>query len=172
MRVCLLILVGLAGAAGGCTGLEPAALEAGTTVAQTGVTMFDKGKARTVELARFDEVVQAARLAAARLSLKQVGEHPSTDRLRMAFEDDRRGSIVVVIEARSETMTMIQADVGVFGETGIASLVVKQILTELTNKGSLPPPPKPPPGQKPEPEPAVPPPPPERKKPDVEGLPQ
>ena len=158
MRLLLIAIVIACGLAG-CTGLEPAAVSAGASVAQTGVTIFDRGKARTVELARFDDAAEAARRAAARLSLTQPLEDSEPGRLRMAFKDDRDESIVVVIQRHTETMTLIQADVGVFGEIGFASVVIKQILADLTNKGALPPPPKPPPGQKPPPDPVVPPPP-------------
>jgi hypothetical protein len=148
----------VAGLLGACTGLEPSAVSAGASVAQTGVTIFDRGKARTVELAEFDDVVDAARRAAARLSLTRTLEDATPGRLRLAFEDDRGDSIVVVVERHTRTMTLIQADVGALGEIGFASLMVKQILAELTNKGALPPPPKPPAGQKPPPDPVVPPP--------------
>ncbi len=137
----------------GCTGLEPAALSAGASVAQTGVTVFDRGKARTIELARFDDVVGATRRAIAELSLTPTLEDPTPGRLRLGCADERGGTVILVLQRHTETMTLIQADVGIFGEIGIATLVVRRILAELTASGGLPPPPEPPEGQTPPPAP-------------------
>ena len=130
--------------AAGCTGLEPAALSAGASVAQTGVTILDRGKARTVERATFDDALAAVRRAAAKLSLVQSVEDPTPGRMRMSFHDERGESIVIVVERRTKTVTLLQADVGALGENGWASLMIKQVLSELIVAGSLPPPPKPP----------------------------
>lgn len=143
-----------------CTGLEPAALSAGASVAQTGVTIFDRGKARTIERADFDDAVAAIRRAAAKLALVQTVEDPTTGRLRMSFHDERDQSIVVVVERRTETVTMLQADVGAIGEIGWATLLLKQAVAELTIAGSLPPPPVPPANQPKEPDIPIPAPPP------------
>lgn len=140
-----------------CTGLEPAALGAGATVAQTGVTIMDRGKAKTIELAAFPLAVDATRRVMAKLCMTQTVEDPSPGRLRMSFHDDRGQSVVVVVERRTDTVTLLQADVGALGEAGLASLVVKQILAELTTSGSLPPVPKPPPNQPTPSQPEVPP---------------
>ncbi len=131
----------------GCTGLEPAALSAGASVAQTGVTILDRGKARTVERATFDDALNAVRRAAANLSLVQTVEDPTPGRMRMSFHDERGESLVIVVERRTKTVTLLQADVGALGESGWASLMLRQILAELTVAGSLPPPPTPPVGQ-------------------------
>jgi hypothetical protein len=164
MRRFFATLTSVAGvfALAGCTGLEPAALSAGASVAQTGVTILDRGKARTVELAKYQDAVDATRRVMAKMTMTQTLEDPSPDghRVRMSFHDDRNERVMIVIERHTDTVTLLQADVGLLGEAGIASLVLKQILAELTKAGSLPPVPMPPANQKPEPEPVVPPPPP------------
>ena len=122
-----------------------AALSAGASVAQTGVTFFDRGKARTVEYATMQESLDAVRIVIRVLALERTLEDPAppepsvatplTDparRVRMSCRDERGQSVVIVLERRTATVTLIQADVGVLGEMGLASLVVKQILTELT----------------------------------------
>jgi hypothetical protein len=129
-------------------------------VAQTGVTIFERGKARTIERAGFDDAVAAIRRATVKLSLKQTIEDPTRGRLRMSFHDERGQSIVIVIERRTETVTMLQADVGALGEIGWATLVLNQAVAELTIAGSLPPPPAPPADQPQEPEVPTPAPPP------------
>lgn len=146
------VLAGIVASLSGCTGLEPAALSAGASVAQTGVTIFDRGKARTIERAGFDDAVAAMRRATAKLSLTQTVEDPAPGRLRMSFHDERGQSIVIVVERRTETVTLLQADVGALGEIGWATLTLKQAVAELTIAGSLPPPPVPPADQPKEPE--------------------
>jgi hypothetical protein len=115
---------------GGCTGLEPAALSAGASVAQTGVTIFDRGKAKTMEFVRIEDATAALRRVV-NLSLTEISEDVQPGRVRMELCDDHRDTIVVVLERRTATMTHIQGDVGTFGDIGYASLVVKQILTEI-----------------------------------------
>ena len=144
--------IGVAAWLAACTGLEPAALSAGASVAQTGVTIFDRGKARTIERADFDDAVAAIRRATSKLSLKQTVEDPTPGRLRMSFHDERGQSIVIVVERRTQTVTMLQADVGALGEIGWATLVLNQAVAELTIAGSLPPPPLPPANQPREPD--------------------
>ena len=58
-------------ASSACTGLEPAAIGAGASVASSAVTIFDKGKARLVDRSTFEETVAAARHAGEALSLRR-----------------------------------------------------------------------------------------------------
>lgn len=145
----------------GCTGLEPAAISAGASAAQSGVTFFSRGKLRSFELVKFADAVEAMRRAGARLSMRLVEEEvraaddfvESGDavaatpedqhevdrtgadvpdgRARLVFHDERGGSVVVVIERRTETVTFIQADVGLFGDTGLSSLLLMETYDEL-----------------------------------------
>jgi len=114
-----------------CTGLEPAAVSAGTSVAQTGVTILDRGKARVVEMVSYDEALAAVYGAADKLSLTQTRCDPTKMRQCLAFVDDRGDHLTIVIEGHTRSMTMIQADAGTFGEVLIASLFVKQVQVQL-----------------------------------------
>lgn len=147
--------------AAGCTGLEPAAISAGASAAQSGVTFFSRGKLRSFELVKFEDAVEAMRRAGARLSMRLVEENVrdagepvgSADavaatpedqhevdrtgadvpgqRARLVFHDERGGSVVVVIERRTATVTFIQADVGLLGDTGLSSLLLVETYDEL-----------------------------------------
>jgi len=115
-----------------CTGVEPTAVSAGTSVAQAGVTIFDRGKVRDVELVRYQDAVTAVQRAADRLSLTPTRcDETEGKRNCTAFVDDRGDHLVVVIERRTETMTLIQADVGTFGEILIGTLFIRQVQAEL-----------------------------------------
>lgn len=136
-----------AGAAGtGCTGLEPAAIGAGASAAESGVTFFTRGKARSFEPVLFTDAVAAVRAAVERLKFAaDAGEFEFTDergdlvaeespaarRARMVYTDELDESIVVVVARRTEHVTMIQTDVGTFGLTGLAAALTAQIKEEL-----------------------------------------
>lgn len=142
-----------------CTGLEPAVIGASATAAQSGATFFSRGKFRSFELVRFDDAVIAIRIAAEKLSLAKLEDEvqlqrrdasvpaePIEDdaaapnipgvRARMVVQDDRRQSLVIVIERRSATVTMIQIDAGTFGEAGLASLLLSQTFDNLSEMGA------------------------------------
>jgi len=158
-RSILIALTLLSAAAGGCTGLEPAVLGASATAAQSGATFFSRGKFRSFELVRFDDAVTAIRAAAEKLSLAKredevtpargsaapqpenvEGDDSAPNipgvRARLVFRDDRGQSLVVVIERRSATVTMIQIDAGTFGEAGLASLLLSQAFDTLSEMGA------------------------------------
>ena len=109
-----------------CTGLEPAALSAGASAAQSGATFFTQGRFTSIELARFDDAEKAIRAAADEMSLTLDEDEPGQARTRIVYRDERGQSIVVVVQRRSETVTRIGADVGTFGENGLASLLMRQ----------------------------------------------
>lgn len=155
-----------AAGAAGCTGLEPAAISAGASAAQSGVTFFSRGKLRSFELVGFDDAVVAVRRAAARLSLQTVedqvhapgqrrdagreagsspgdyadsgrpGESSLNGRARISLRDERGASVVVVVERRTATVTFIQADVGLLGDTGLSSLLLMETYDELREMGA------------------------------------
>jgi hypothetical protein len=142
-----------------CTGLESAVIGASATAAQSGATFFSRGKFRSFELVRFDDAVIATRVAAEKLSLAKLEDEvqlqrraaavpaePIEDaaaapnipgvRARMVVQDDRGQSLVIVIERRSATVTMIQIDAGTFGEAGLASLFLSQTFDNLSEMGA------------------------------------
>ncbi len=68
------LLTGIALLHSACTGLEPAAISAGASAAQTGATFITQGKLTKFEAVTFDDAVAAMRAAASRLSLKLVSD--------------------------------------------------------------------------------------------------
>lgn len=152
--------------AAGCTGLEPAAISAGASAAQSGVTFFSRGKLRSFELVEFDDALTALRAAAKRLSLEmedeevhavqgrrdngrdpgsapgdyadsgRAGESALNGRARVSLRDERGASVVVIIERRTATVTFIQADVGLLGDTGLSSLLLMETYDELRDMGA------------------------------------
>jgi hypothetical protein len=119
----------------GCTGLEPAAVSAGATAAQSGITILERGKARSYELARYPDVVAAMKLAAGRLGLAQTIDEVGEARARMVFKDDHGDSIVAVVERRTGSITLVQTDVGVLGATGMGTLLLNQTFAEIARAG-------------------------------------
>lgn len=114
-----------------CTGLEPAAISAGASAAQSGATFFTQGKFSSVELAGFEDAMKAVGKAAEEMSLLLDEEELEPKRARLVYEDEQGQSMVVVVERRSATVTQIQADVGTFGENGLASLFMRQMAAQL-----------------------------------------
>lgn len=137
----LMLCIMPAAAIPACTGLEPAAVGAGASAAESGVAFFAKGQATTFEPVMFVDAVAAARRAANLLNLSITADEPGlnreTDRRhRFVFRDERSESTVVVIERRTETITLIHADVGTFGPTPMASLIVNTIMERLRAAGA------------------------------------
>jgi hypothetical protein len=114
-----------------CTGLEPAAIGAGTSVAQSAVTVFDRGKARMVERVGRADAVAAARSAAESLSLRLEGEREYPMRTVLFYRDDHNAPVTVGIEARTPTMSLIQVDVGLLGEVTMATAFLRQFQEAL-----------------------------------------
>lgn len=130
-----------AGLGWGCTGLEPAAIGAGASAAETSASFFAKGQVTSFEAVGFDDAVTAAREAAGVLRLRIVEDEPGdADRAgirhRFVVRDERRESTVIVIERRTEAVTMIHADVGTFGPTPLANLIVNMTLDRLRKSGA------------------------------------
>lgn len=129
-------LAGITSAVGGCTGLEPAAISAGASAAQTGATIFTQGKLTTFEPVRFGDCVTAVRAAGQRLGLLLRADEPgqadeADRRLRLVFDDERGQSIVVVVQQRTPTLTRLTIDVGTFGPIGMANLLLQETIERL-----------------------------------------
>ncbi|MFN7020203.1 MAG: hypothetical protein ACK4WH_02595 [Phycisphaerales bacterium] len=134
-------LAAVAGLVPGCTGLEPAVIGAGASAAETSASFFAKGQVTTFEAVGFDDTVTAAREAAGVLRLRIVDDEPGNGdragvRHRLVVRDERAESTVIVLERRTETVTMIHADVGTFGPTPLASLIVNMTLDRLRRSGA------------------------------------
>lgn len=113
-----------------CTGLEPAAVSAGASAAESGVSIFTQGKVQKFEPAPYERVLAAMRESAAVLDLRLTEEDSAGHRSRLVFRDELNASIVVVVQLRTSTITWVQGDVGTLGRTALASL----LLTEVGNR--------------------------------------
>lgn len=123
----LLLLLSLSG----CTGLEPAAVGAGVSAAQSGGAFLSRGKAGSYELATFEESLEAARRAGDTCGFQLDRERPTPHGLVLVYYDDRAQRISVTVERRTESVTLIRANTGPLGPTGLASLYFKQVLEVL-----------------------------------------
>jgi len=130
----LLAAAAAAIAFGSCTGLEPTVLSAGASVAETGASVFARGKSQVFELATFDLSVEAVRKTAAALSLEQTAVREYSGRMRLRYRDERGQYLTVLIERRTETVTRIFTDVGSFGRKGLAALFFAQLRRELVDE--------------------------------------
>ncbi len=125
------LLIGVAAVGASCTGLEPAAISAGASAAQSGATFFTQGRFTAVELASFTDALDAVHAAATDMSLDLIEDTIEDGRARIVYRDERNQSIVVVIQRRTESVTRVRADVGTFGENGLASLLLRQMSAKL-----------------------------------------
>jgi len=83
-------------------------------------------------LARYDDVIQATLDAGQILSLnlreKKIGAQQSA----LNYIDDRGSKLEIFIERRTETVTWVRFNVGLFESTSVGRLIARQIVFELT----------------------------------------
>ncbi len=125
----------------GCTGLEPAVVGAGATAAESGASLFERGKVTGFEPVRFEDAVDAVRYTAEKLALSVVCDEPGEGREagryhRFVLRDEEGESLVVSIERRTEAVTRIHADVGTFGPTPMVGLVMGRTIERLRRTGA------------------------------------
>jgi hypothetical protein len=135
-RGAALVLSAAAAFTPACTGLEPAALTAGASAAETGVTFFVKGKARSFEVAGFEDALTAMRRAGDELAFRLDEEEITDRRARLVYFDENHTSIVVVVERRTLRVTMLQTDVGTFGPPGLATVLLNRAQSQLKEMGA------------------------------------
>ena len=116
----------------GCTGcLIASSAAVGAGAAEGGVTRVDLGKVKSFEIAAYDEVIKASRHAAEVLSLDLEEELIQEDRASFRYRDETSQRVDLIIEPRTDTVTAIKIDVGIFGSSGMALLMLQQIRNEL-----------------------------------------
>ena len=137
LRVSLLLgLTILAnGTSSGC-GVETALLGASITAAQSGVTMVEKARLRSFELATFYDVEGAARRAGDRLALRLLNETVEDNRVWLYFRYGKNDKITVEIRYRTDSVTSIEIGVRNAGQRGMGSLYLRQIFDELREAGA------------------------------------
>ena len=116
----------------GCTAcLVGSAATVGAGAAEAGVTRFEMGRVTRFEIAQYEDVIEASRLAAENLSLNLKEEKIEENRASFSYLDDKDQKIDLLIERRTDTITYIEVDVGIFGPQGLGLLTLNQILNEL-----------------------------------------
>ena len=117
----------------GCTTacLVGSAATVGAGAAEAGVTRFEMGRVTRFEIAQYEDVIEASCLAAENLSLDLKEEKIEENRASFRYLDDKDQKIDLLIERRTDTLTYIRVDVGIFGPQGLALLTLNQILNEL-----------------------------------------
>ena len=116
----------------GCTAcIVGSAGTVGAGAAEAGVTRFEMGKVTRFEIAQYEDVIEASRLAAENLSLDLKEEKIEENRASFRYLDDKDQKIDLLIERRTDTITYIKVDVGIFGPQGLGLLTLNQILIEL-----------------------------------------
>jgi hypothetical protein len=103
----------------------------GAGAAEAGVTRFEMGKVTRFEIAQYEDVIEASRLAAENLSLDLKEEKIKGNRASFRYFDEKDQKIDLLIERRTDTITFIEVDVGIFGPQGLGLLTLNQILNEL-----------------------------------------
>jgi hypothetical protein len=103
----------------------------GAGAAEAGVTRFEMGRVTRFEIAKYEDVIEASRLAAENLSLDLKEEKIEGNRASFRYFDEKDQKIDLRIERRTDTITFIEVDVGIFGPQGLGLLTLNQILNEL-----------------------------------------
>ena len=117
----------------GCTTacIMGSAATVGASATEAGVTRFEMGRVTRFEIAKYEDVIEASRLAAENLSLDLKEEKIEGNRASFRYFDEKDQKIDLLIERRTDTITFIEVDVGIFGPQGLGLLTLNQILNEL-----------------------------------------
>ena len=115
----------------GCAVAATAGGDVAETMAEKTVAMVDIGKVESYQPVQIDEAIVTVRKVAAELNLKLIKEEKHPDQLKLSYKDGRDLKIVVTVVRRTEKVTELHVDVGLFGVEGMARLVMRQILHQL-----------------------------------------
>ena len=107
----------------------------GSSAGGAGISRYENGKVESYELAHYQDVVEATRRAGEALSLKLREEVTSAEQSTFYYTDDKNEKVKVTIEPLSDTLTLIQIDVGFFGSKGLALVTINQIIHEIASEG-------------------------------------
>ena len=129
LAVLCVLLASTYGCTTACIMGSAATVGAGAT--EAGVTRFEMGRVTRFEIAQYEDVIVASRLAAENLSLDLKEEKIEENRASFKYLDDKDQKIDLLIERRTDTLIYIRVDVGIFGPQGLGLLMLNQILSEL-----------------------------------------
>ena len=113
----------------GCTaGLAMQGLSSGAPVA---FNATGSGQGDSAWYALYDDVVQATLRAGEKLSFQLTEKNIGTDRSEFNFVDNKGKKLKILIERRTETLTWVRFNVGLFGSVSIGRLMARQIIVEV-----------------------------------------
>jgi hypothetical protein len=105
----------------------------GVSALPSGATYMGRGKFESFQIARYEDVAEATSRAAEALSLDGRDKSLGDDRASFRYVDGRGQRIDVRIERRTDTVTSIRIDVGIFGSKGMGRLMLGQIIDEVAD---------------------------------------
>jgi hypothetical protein len=95
------------------------------------------GEGDSAWFARYDDVLRATLKAGEKLSLKLQNKTIGVDQSALNFTDDMESKLEISIERRTDTVTWVRFNVGLFGSTSIGRLMARQIVSEVAEAGSF-----------------------------------
>lgn len=125
------LLMAVAGTGSGCALSAAAILPAAVGGAPVIVDSLDVGTTDTFWIARFDDVVEAALRARAKLSLKLHDAKIEDDEAVLRFADRLDEPIILRIDRRTDTVTRVRFVAVSSDVRGLARLLGRQIIDEL-----------------------------------------
>ena len=129
IMICLILV-----AIFGCT--VPLAVTGISGASPVAFNYLGKGKSESSWLARYDDVVAATLQAGKTLSLvleeQETGENTTT----LHYADLVGDKMDVRVERRTDTLTWIHLDVGIFGLISMSRLMARQIKFEIAIAGA------------------------------------
>jgi hypothetical protein len=107
----------------------------GSSAGQAGISGYENGKVKSFEIARYEDVVAAARRAGEAISLELRREATDVDKTTLNYIGGKNEKVKVLIERRTATLTYIEIDVGFFGSKELALVMINQIIHEIASEG-------------------------------------
>jgi hypothetical protein len=119
----------------GCT--APLALQGMSSGVPVAFNSTGRGKGDSAWFARYDDVVQATLDAGQKLSFKLEKKTIGIDQSALNYIDEKGGKLGILIERRTETVTLARFNVGLYGSKSIGRLMARQIVIEMAEAGKF-----------------------------------
>jgi hypothetical protein len=119
----------------GCT--APLALQGMSSGVPVAFNSTGGGKGDSAWFARYDDVVQATLDAGQKLSFKLEKKTIGIDQSALNYIDEKGWKLEILIERRTETVTLAQFNVGLYGSKSIGRLMARQIVIEMAEAGKF-----------------------------------
>jgi hypothetical protein len=114
---------------GGCAGgLDIAVIGAATSAASSGAGVMSSGKIKVAGMVDAESLRTAVLIAADELDLTIASEEsPGPRRFSFILKDDRNARLWVHIDQRTDAMSRVEINAGIFGSVPTAKLLLKRI---------------------------------------------